>query len=165
MTFKNGLRLNASVDNHDLGTFLGQYIKSVDFDIIAEVETGTALTGISLGGAIAKSKWPGELGGIGITAAKDGYTVFSNLEGKYTVLKQSNESLSGATKLRMKISKGGKQIDLFYKNGVSDWLKFHTLEFNASKYVPWGMGYRAGIVVKGQPSEQGVFKSFELKNN
>lgn len=165
MTFKNGLRLNASVDNHDLGTFLGQYIKSVDFDIMAEVETGRALTGISLGGAIAKSKWPGELGGIGITAAKDGYTVFSNLEGQYTVLKQSNESLSGATKLRMKISKGGKLIDLFYKNGVSDWLKFHTLEFNASKYVPWGMGYRAGIVVKGQPSEQGVFKSFELKNN
>ncbi|TKC62075.1 beta-xylosidase [Pedobacter hiemivivus] len=165
MTFESGLNLTASKDNHELGTFLGQYIKTVDFDIIAEVETSAANTGICLGGAILKSKWPGELGGIGITASKQGYTVFSNLEGKYTVLKQANESLSGSIKLKMKISKGGKLIDLFYKNGESDWLKFYTLQFDAAKYVPWGMGYRAGIVVKGKPSEKGVFKSFELKNN
>ena len=165
MTFERGLKLTASKDNHELGTFLGQYIKTVDFDIIAEVETRTALTGICLGGAILKSTWPGELGGIGITASEQGYTVFSNLDGKYRVLKQANESLSGSIKLKMKISKGGKLIDLFYKNAESDWLKVHTLEFDAAKYVPWGMGYRAGIVVKGKSSEKGLFKSFELKNN
>lgn len=165
MRFENGLKLSASHDNHDLGTFLGQYIKSVDFDIIAEVKPGSAAAGICLGGSIAKSKWPGELGGIGIAASQSGYTVFSNLEGKHTVLKQSNVPLSGAVKLKMKISKGGKLLEMYHQNEASAWLKFHSLEFDAAKYAPWGMGYRAGIVVKGASSDSGVFKSFELKNN
>lgn len=165
MLFDNGLKLSASGNNRELGTFLGQFIKSVDFDMVAEVEPGNAAAGICLGGAILKSKWPGELGGIGITASKKGYIVFSNLEGRYTVLKQLNEPLTGITKLKMKISRGGKLMDMFYKNGVSGWKKFHTLEFDADKYVPWGMGYRAGIVVKGKHSESGLFKNFELKNN
>lgn len=165
MRFESGLKLSASHDNHDLGTFLGQYIKSVDFDIIAEVKPGSAATGICLGGAIAKSKWPGELGGIGISASESGYTVFSNLEGKHTVLKQSKAPLSGTVKLKMKITKGGKLLEMYHQNEASAWLKFHSLEFDAAKYVPWGMGYRVGIVVKGASSESGVFKSFELKNN
>lgn len=165
VNFEDGLRLQASENNHELGTFLGQYIKSVDFDIITEVEAGAAPTGICLAGAIVKSKWPGEVGGIGITASKDGYVVFSNLEGKYTVLSQSNQLLSGNIQLKMKINEGGKRIELFYKKGSADWQKLHALEFDAAKYVPWGMGYRAGIVVKGKPEATGIFKSFELKNN
>lgn len=165
VNFEDGLRLQASENNHELGTFLGQYIKSVDFDIITEVEASAAPTGICLAGAIVKSKWPGEVGGIGIMASKDGYVVFSNLEGKYTVLSQSSQLLSGNIKLKMKINEGGKRIELFYKKGSADWQKLHALEFDAAKYVPWGMGYRAGIVVKGKPEATGIFKSFELKNN
>ncbi|SMC51739.1 glycoside hydrolase family 43 protein [Pedobacter africanus] len=165
MLFDNGLKLSASGGNRDLGTFLGQFIKSVDFDIVAQVEPGNAAAGICLGGAILNSKWPGELGGIGIAASKKGYIVFSNLDGRYTVLKQLNEPLTGISTLKVKISGGGKLMDMFYRNGASGWKKFHTLEFDADKYVPWGMGYRAGIVVKGKPSESGLFKNFELKNN
>jgi len=165
MTFESGLRLSASNDNHDLGTFLGQYIKTVDFDIIAEVNIGSASTGICLGGAISKSKWPGELGAIGISASESGYAIFSNLEGKYTVIKQSEASLSGVKQLKMKVDQGGRYLSFYYKNEASDWVKFHGMDFNADKYAPWGMGYRAGIVAKGEASSNGVFKSFELKNN
>lgn len=164
MTFENGLRLSASADHHDLGTFLGQYIKSVDFDIIAEIEPVSASAGICLTGAIFKSKWPGEPGGIGITATPKGYTVFSNLEGKYAVLKQLNKTLPGPAKLKMNIGDGGKRITFYYKDGASDWTAFHALDFDAARYVPWGMGYRAGIVVRGKVSEQGIFNSFELKH-
>lgn len=165
MTFESGLKLPASNDNHDLGTFLGQYIKTVDFDIIAEVNIGSASTGICLGGAIFKSKWPGELGAIGIAASESGYAIFSNLEGKYTVMKQTEASLSGVKQLKLKVDQGGRYLSFYYKNETSDWVKFHGMEFNADKYAPWGMGYRAGIVVKGERSASGIFRSFQLKNN
>lgn len=164
MNFNNGLELVASDENHQLGTFLGQYIKTVNFDIVAEVEVSAAKTGICLGGAIFKSKWPGELGGIGITASKDGFTVFDNFEGKYIELKTSAESLSGLVQLKMEIGNDGKSIDFFYKKKGADWFKLHSTQFAASKYAPWGMGYRAGIIAKGNSSENGLFKSFELKN-
>ncbi|WP_285008501.1 glycoside hydrolase family 43 protein [Pedobacter faecalis] len=164
MSFDKGLHLTAGNDNHELGTFLGQYIKTVNFDITAEVEVTGATAGVCLGGAIFESKWPGELGGIGIAASKQGFVVFNNLNKKYEVLKQSNESLSGTIDLKMQISNNGKFIDFFYKNQESDWVKLYSTDFNASRYAPWGMGYRAGIVAKGT-GEQAIFRHFGLKNN
>ncbi|WP_052266274.1 glycoside hydrolase family 43 protein [Pedobacter kyungheensis] len=165
MTFANGLSLAASDENHALGTFLGQYIKTVNFNIEAQVNPGDAKAGICLGGAIFKSKWPGELGGTGITASKEGLVVFDNFEGTYTELKSSKESLTGPAQLKMQISNDGKQIEFFYKKAGSDWVSLHRTEFLAAKYVPWGMGYRAGIVVKGNPSQKGLFSSFSIRNN
>ncbi|MFC4209771.1 family 43 glycosylhydrolase [Pedobacter lithocola] len=164
-SFDKGLKLAASNENHALGTFLGQYIKTVNFSISAEVEPGAAKTGICLGGAIFKSKWPGELGGIGITASKDGFVVFDNFEGTYTVRKVSKENLNGSLQLKMLISDNGKQIEFFYKERGAEWLSFYRTDFLAARYVPWGMGYRAGIVVKGETSETGTFGSFKLINN
>jgi len=165
MFFDKGLKLAASDENHALGTFLGQYIKSVNFSISAEVNPGPAKTGICLGGAIFKSKWPGELGGIGITASKNGLTVFDNFEDTYRVHKTSTESLTAPVQLKMLISDDGKQIEFFYKKQGTEWLSFYRTDFLAAKYVPWGMGYRAGVVVKGNPSETGNFSSFKLMNN
>ncbi|WP_344851225.1 glycoside hydrolase family 43 protein [Pedobacter jeongneungensis] len=165
MVFDRGLKLSASDENHELGTFLGQYIKTVNFSISATINPGTAKTGICLGGAIFKSKWPGELGGIGITASKNGLTVFDNFEGTYKVHKTSAESLSAPVQLKMLISDNCKQIEFFYKKQGAEWLSFYRTDFLAAKYVPWGMGYRAGIVVKGYPSETGSFSSFKLINN
>lgn len=165
MYFDKGLKLAASDENHSLGTFLGQYIKTVNFSISAEANPGEAKTGICLGGAIFKSKWPGELGGIGITASKDGLAVFDNFEGTYKVHKASIESLTGPVQLKMQISQNGKLIEFFYKKQATEWLSFFRTDFLADKYVPWGMGYRAGIVVKGNPSQTGSFSNFRLINN
>ncbi|WP_316828525.1 family 43 glycosylhydrolase [Pedobacter miscanthi] len=165
MSFDKGLHLAASNENHALGTFLGQYIKTVNFSITAEVNPGAAKTGICLGGAIFKSKWPGELGGIGITASKEGFIVFDNFEGKYTILKDIKENLSGSVELKMQISDDGKKIEFFYKKTGKEWSNFYSTVFLAAKYVPWGMGYRAGIVVKGDSSQTGSFNNCKIVNN
>jgi len=165
MSFDNGLKLVASHENHALGTFLGQYIKTVNFSISAAINPGDAKTGICLGGAIFKSKWPGELGGIGITVSKDSLIVFDNFEGNYTMLKASAENLNKPVQLKMQISNDGRQIEFFYKKQAAEWLSFYRTDFLADKYVPWGMGYRVGIVVKGNPSQTGNFNSFRLINN
>ncbi|MFF5380988.1 family 43 glycosylhydrolase [Pedobacter suwonensis] len=165
MFFDKGLKLAASNQNHALGTFLGQYIKTVNFSISAAINPGDAKTGICLGGAIFKSKWPGELGGIGIKVSKDSLIVFDNFEGNYTMLKASAENLNKPVQLKMQISNDGRQIEFFYKKQAAEWLSFYRTDFLADKYVPWGMGYRAGIVVKGNPSQTGSFSSFRLINN
>jgi len=164
MSFQNGLNLAASDENHGLGTFIGQYIKTVNFTIEANVNVNETNAGICLGGAIFKSKWPGELGGIGITASNNGLVVFDNFEGTYTVLKDLKTNLSGMVQLRMKIADNGKQIEFFYKNKGEKWVSLYRTAFNAAKYVPWGMGYRAGIVVKGNAKQKGSFKSFGIEN-
>ncbi|MNR53099.1 hypothetical protein D3C85_1730510 [compost metagenome] len=65
----------------------------------------------------------------------------------------------------MQVSDDGKQIEFFYKKAGTDWVSLHRTEFLAAKYVPWGMGYRAGIVVKGKPAQKGSFSSFAIRNN
>lgn len=164
LTFNKGLQLSASNENHELGTFLGQYIKTVEFSATAQIEISDAKAGVCLGGAIFKSKWPGELGGIGIAASKEGLTVFNNFEGKYTVLKEAGGMMSGIIDLKVQVGNNARQIDLFYKRPSSEWIKFHTVAFDAPKYAPWGMGYRVGIIAKGA-GQSAIFKSFELKNN
>ncbi len=163
--FNNGLILTGSDINHNLGTFLGQYIKSVNFDIISTIKVGKAITGICLGGAIFNSKWPGELGGIGIAVSENGLSIFNNLEGVYTILKDSTQPLKGSIKLKMQIREKAKHIVFLYQTERGMWVKFHETDFDASKYAPWGMGYRAGIVSKSKTMEKSVFHSFEILNN
>jgi len=165
MSFNKGLNLQASEHNHTLGTFLGQFIKTVNFSTRTTVQVTSAHAGITFGGAIYKSKWPGELGGIGISASEKGIRVFQTYEGKYEILKQSDESISGEAELKLDVSEGGKQLSFYYKKQGQDWIKFHTQAFDAAKYVPWGMGYRIGITAKGEATSKGIFKNFELKNN
>jgi xylan 1,4-beta-xylosidase len=164
MSFDKGLHLASSSENHELGTFLGQYIKTVNFSISAEIEVTETQAGVCFAGAIFKSKWPGELGGIGITASKSGFTVYNNLDGKYLVIRKLDTPLSGTVQIKVEISGGGKALDFYYKKAKSEWVKYHTSTFDAPKYAPWGMGYRAGIVAKGT-GQDAVFHSFELKNN
>lgn len=164
MSFNKGLNLQASDNNRQLGTFLGQFIKTVNFNAKVAVQVTPAHAGVTFGGAIFKSKWPGELGGIGISASDKGFRIFQTYDGKYEVLKQAEESLSGTLELKLELLDNGKQIAFYYKKQGADWVKFHNQNFDAAKYVPWGMGYRIGITAKGDPSTSAIFRSFELKN-
>ena len=164
VNFKNGLVLPATENNRNLGTFLGQYLKSVNFDIKARIAVSNSSAGICLGGAIFKSKWPGELGGIGISVASNGIQIFDSYEGSYVVVKSIDKKISGDAEVKMEVRNDGKQIAFFYKTSKSDWVEVHSQPFDASKYAPWGMGYRVGITSKGNEQQNSVFKSFELKN-
>ena len=165
LAFNKGLELIGSDKNHNLGTFLGQYIKSVNFDIETEITVSSATSGICLGGAIFKSKWPGELGGIGIAATIHGLTVFNNLDGTYSILNNSPQMLKGNLSLKLEIRDGAKRIHFLYKTAKGKWIKFHETDFNASKFAPWGMGYRAGIVSKSTAFEKSLFRSFSMTNH
>ncbi len=161
--FNNGLHLESSNQNHNMGTFLGQYIKTVNFSVETEIEIGKSQAGICLGGAIKGSNWPGELGAIGITASEKGLIVFNNLDKNYQIIKQLNEPLSGNIKLAMKINNNASLIE-FYQERDHKWIKFHETNFDPSKYTPWGMGYRVGIVSRGETNEYGLYKSFKVTN-
>ncbi len=161
--FDNGLHLESSNLNHNTGTFIGQYIKTINFSVETEIEIGKSQTGICLGGAIIGSKWPGELGAIGITASENGLIVFNSLNKSYQIIKQSNEPLSGKVKLGIKVNNNASHIE-FYQGLNNNWLKFYETSFEPSKYTPWGMGYRIGIVSRGNPNEFGWYKSFRVTN-
>src|SRR5690606_24071059 len=121
--------------------------------ISSKIEVTEARAGISLGGAIFKSKWPGELGGIGISASKDGFNVFDNYEKELISHKKLEERLSGEVELKMEVRNGGLKINFLYIKEQGDWIQFYTTDFDAAKYASWRRGYRLGIVSKGVPSE------------
>src|SRR5690606_776315 len=149
LTFKNGLNLQASDANNQLGTFIGQFTKTVNYSISSTVQPTSAHAGVCLGGAFFKSKWPGELGGIGISASTNGYRIYNTFDGKYELIKQIDRKLVTDVGLKMNISQDGTKIDFLYKENKGDWVSFHSMDFDAAKYVPWGMGYRVGLVAKG----------------
>jgi xylan 1,4-beta-xylosidase len=161
--FNNGLQLEASKVNHEMGTFLGQYIKTINFSVQVEITVGNAHAGIGLGGAITKSKWPGELGAIGITASKNGLIVFNNLNKQYEVVKQFHEPIAGNIKLEIRVINDFKQLAFSYQQ-KGQWIKFYETDFDASKYTPWGMGYRVGIISRGENNENSHFNYFKITN-
>jgi len=164
-SFDKGLNLQASATNHGLGSFFGQYIKTVDFTVSSTVSVTKADAGVCLGGAIFKSKWPGELGAIGISVSANGYKVFNTFDGTYEILKQADGMVNGEVELKMTVGDNCKLIDLYYRSPGREWIKLYSHVFNPAKYAPWGMGYRIGITSKGDQADQAVFKNFQLRNN
>lgn len=161
--FEDGLHLQSSKENHNMGTFLGQYIKTINFSVETEIKIGKSQTGICLGGAIKGSKWPGELGAIGITASENGLVVFNSFNKTYEVVKKSTQPLSGSVKLSMRMNNNISKIE-FYQELNRKWVKFHETSFDPAIYTPWGMGYRVGIVSRGENNEYGQYKSFKVSN-
>lgn len=160
-----GLYLQASKDqNKGLGTFLGQFIKSVRFDAQVSVQISAAEAGVALGGAFSGSKWPGELGALGISASNQGLQVFNSFSGEYELLKKEDVALAGEVDLRLQLREGGNRILMQYRQGNGSWVELYSESFDASKYVPWGMGYRIGIVSRGEASQSAVFTAFDMIN-
>ena len=137
----------------------------MDFSINSKVAVTDADAGVCLGGAIYKSKWPGELGAVGISVSARGYKVFNTFDGTYQLLKQPDGIVSGEVELKVEVTNECKQIDMYYRPADREWVKLYSHVFNPAKYAPWGMGYRAGIISKGNSQQRSLFKSFNLKNN
>tara|TARA_R110002049_G_scaffold38978_2_gene120362 strand:- start:18027 stop:19646 length:1620 start_codon:yes stop_codon:yes gene_type:complete len=163
MLFEGALKLQASNENHDLGTFLGQYVKTTNFEISSKINPTDVNAGICLSGAIFKSKWPGELGGIGISVSKTSVQAYSNLDGNYELLKQDNMPTDTAVELKLHVQNGGSEIDFFYKT-ENEWIHFYSSAIDVRKYAPWGMGYRVGITAKSNTGDWASFENFALVN-
>lgn len=164
-TGESGLLLGASRENNDLGSLLVQPSKSPDYAMLATIDvsrTGEAAEGgLALVGA-AHNGFGAPIAAMGISAEKGAVKVWQTIEGDTEILSEAElgqeEQL---VELRMEVSDGHK-ITFSWRNGES-WNQL-TESRDASHLVPWGMGFRLGLVAKGDPSQAVNFKHVTLNN-
>lgn len=163
-TGSDGLFLHASTDNQGIGTLLVQPTVSPDYEVSARIgiEKSNAETGIALVGA-AHNGFGAPLAAIGVTADKKNIIVWKTADGKREVLAQEPYSPGSAEiTLRMRVS-GGKNIT-FSAEG-QDKEAVGLGDYDAEPLVPWGMGFRIGMVAHGDAAHTANFRHLTIKNN
>jgi len=164
-TGENGLMLAASTENDLLGNLLAQPVKSMNFEVTATLDlsrTGLGVKGgILLIGAI-NNGFGAPMAGLGISAGHDLVEVWitSGVE-KHVIETVPTDRYGNLIKLRMRIRNGDR-----LQFSVSDGDKWDVIadSIDASSYVPWGMGFRWGLVSKGETNEFVNIQNVELKN-
>lgn len=162
-TGKNGLVINASTENKNLGTLLVQPIKALNFTLSATIEMsrtdGAGGIGI-IGGA--DNGFGAPLAGLGISISKDKIEAWKTINGTVDILASTANSLGIEAKIRMTV-KDGYKLTFSYEKTDGSWVTLIE-NVDASPYVPWGMGFRIGLVAKGNSKEKVNFKKVELNN-
>ncbi|QEC51239.1 beta-xylosidase [Anseongella ginsenosidimutans] len=164
-TGPEGLKLGASEENQQLGTVLVQLTKTLDYQATATLDLTAAGTGAEGGLALVGADNNGfgaPLAAIGISAGKDGVKVWKTTQGETSLIAGAPlpEDLSNIP-LRMEVAEGHLLSFSIEKDGA--WESLAT-GIDAAPFVPWGMGFRLGLVAKGNPSQTLNFKKFELVN-
>jgi xylan 1,4-beta-xylosidase len=157
-TDAKGLHLQASEENEELGTLLVQGTKSLDYRYEAVIipderaEAGLAL----IGGA--NNGFGAPVAGMGISVKGDQVILWESIN------KNRKEI---ATE---KIPTGKVQLVLEIKDGYRLQAKAHLggklvnigSEQDVRHLVPWGMGFRLGLVSKGPESASGHFQLVKI---
>src|SRR3546814_2146593 len=95
---------------------------------------------------------------IGVSAGQDSVRVWKTTKGKTTLLAgKALTAESGDIRLHMDVQDGHLLSFSVELNGNRDTL---ATGIDASPYVPRGMGFRVGLVAKGDPSGHVNFKKF-----
>lgn len=158
-TGKEGLKLQASEENEKLGTLLVQGTKSLDYQYEAiiipheQVEAGLAVIGGATNGFGAP------VAGMGISVKGDQLILWE------TINQQTKEIASH------KIPEG-KEVKLIlamkdgYKMSTSAEVGDESISLgevqDVKHLVPWGMGFRLGMVAKGQSDSFAHFKEVKI---
>jgi xylan 1,4-beta-xylosidase len=164
-TGNQGLLLNASRENEDLGTLLVQPMTSPDYEVSAIIDLGhtgpESAGGVALVGA-ANNRFGGPVAAVGISASKDKIAVWQTVDKETQNLAETNwDDTEGNVQVKMRVTDGHLLTFSVLKGGA--W-QVITEKFDASPRVPWGMGFRFGLVAKGPETEQVNFKRFDLVN-
>lgn len=164
-TGPEGLTLGASRENQELGTLLVQLTKTLNYQADATVDlsnTGeNTEAGVALIGAV-NNGFGAPPAGIGISAGKDGVKVWQTVKGETNILDEKPlPSGTTAVDLRMEV-RGGHELT-FSIGREGSWETVAS-GIDAAPYVPWGMGFRIGLIAKGAPGESANFKKFTLVN-
>ncbi|HYH55592.1 MAG TPA: family 43 glycosylhydrolase, partial [Anseongella sp.] len=151
-TGPEGLLLGASEENQELGTLLVQLTKTLDYEAGTTVDLGATGAntegGIALIGAV-NNRFGAPPAGIGISAGKDGVKVWQTAGGETKILGERPVTPgTGIVELKMEVTKGH---ELSFSCGTGG--KWDTLAagLDAAPYVPWGMGFRLGLIARGVP--------------
>ncbi len=157
-TDEAGLHLQASDENESLGTLLVQETKSLDYSYEATItpdpnaEAGLALIG-------------GANNGFGAPPAGMGISVKGNILTLWESINRERKELAS-----VEIPKGGIKLILQIEDGyrlqakaeLNGKLRTIGAEQNVKHLVPWGMGFRLGLVAKGPSHSSGHFQSVKI---
>ena len=164
-TGENGLMLAASVENDLLGSILAQPIKSKNFEIIATVDL--CMTGEGVNGGIVligatNNRFGAPMAGIGITVDHNLIEVWLTSDKETSVYEAvPSQNYGDLIKLKMKVANG--DLLQFSVSGGDNW-DIVVDSIDASNFVPWGMGFRWGLVSKGITNEFVNIKNVQLIN-
>ncbi len=164
-TGENGLMLAASAENDLLGSLLAQPVKSMNFEVTATIDLSMSgrevKGGILLIGA-TNNGFGAPMAGLGISAGHDLIEVWITSGKEKNVYEAVPTARYGdLVKLRMNVKNGDR-----LQFSVSDGEKWDIItdSVDASGYVPWGMGFRWGLVSKGETNDFVNIQSVELIN-
>ena len=158
-TGKKGLRLQASEENETLGTLLVQGTKSLDYQYEATViPDGNAAAGLAVIG--------GANNGFGAPPAGMGISVKGNQLILWETINQKTREIAAVTIPANKQVKLILNMEDGYKMTTSAIVDGETIQVgetqDVKQLVPWGMGFRLGLVAKGPTDSFAHFKEVKI---
>ncbi|WP_163380276.1 glycoside hydrolase family 43 protein [Cyclobacterium sp. SYSU L10401] len=163
-TGENGLILEASEDNENMGSLLVQSTKSTDYALEStiNVDQSDAKGGILLVGA-ANNGFGAPIAGIGIAVGKSGLELFEARDQEETILYQKELDSKGLITIKMEVA-AGHLLSFAYKTEQGSWESIGE-ELDANHLVPWGMGFRLGMFAKGKENQSVNFIQTSITNH
>ena len=158
-TGKKGLKLQASEENETLGTLLVQGTKSLDYQYEATViPDGNAAAGLAVIG--------GATNGFGAPVAGMGISVKGNQLILWETINQNTKEIATQTIPENKEVKLILSMKDGYKMSTSAIVDGKTIPVGDTQdvkhLVPWGMGFRLGLVAKGSTDSYAHFKEVKI---
>lgn len=158
-TGKDGLKLQASEENETLGTLLVQGTKSLDYQYEATViPNGNAAAGLAVIGG-ANNGFGAPVAGMGISVRGDQIILWETINQKTKEIAIETITTSHNVKLILEM-KDGYKMSAF---AILDGERIQVGEEQDVKHlVPWGMGFRLGMVAKGEKDSFAHFKEVKI---
>ncbi len=158
-TGKAGLKLQASEENETLGTLLVQGTKSLDYQYEATViPDGDAAAGLAVIGG-ANNGFGAPPAGMGISVKGNQLILWETINQKTREIATQKISSSKQVKLILSMKDGYKMTT----SAIVDGKTIQVGEVQDVKHlVPWGMGFRLGLVSKGATDSYAHFKEVKI---
>jgi xylan 1,4-beta-xylosidase len=158
-TGRKGLLLQASEENETLGTLLVQGTKTLDYRYEATVIPNTEVAGglAVVGGA--NNKFGAPVAGMGISVKGNQVTLWETIDQKTRIIASETIPSSKEVQLILSMKDGYSMTTAVNIDGKT--IQIGT-EQDVRHLVPWGMGFRLGLVSKGDPSAAAHFKSVRI---
>ncbi|SFU09212.1 Beta-xylosidase [Algoriphagus locisalis] len=158
-TGKKGLKLQASEENETLGTLLVQGTKSLDYQYEATViPDGKAAAGLAVIGG-ANNGFGAPPAGMGISVKGDQLILWETINQKTREIATVTIPSNKQVKLILSMKDG-------YNMTTSAIVDGETIQVGDTQdvkhLVPWGMGFRLGLVAKGATDSYAHFKEVRI---
>ncbi|WP_192347558.1 glycoside hydrolase family 43 protein [Algoriphagus sp. Y33] len=158
-TGKKGLRLQASEENETLGTLLVQGTKSLDYQYEATVvPDGNAAAGLAVIGG-ANNGFGAPPAGMGISVKGNQLILWETINQKTREIATETIPAGKEVKLTLTMKNGYRMTTSASVDGkiiqVGE-------EQDVKHLVPWGMGFRLGLVSKGATDAYAHFKEVRI---